>query len=86
EEGSRFGPVMMGSGVFAGVFPLEEPWAVTDKEGVSVGEALAQIGYSGEQTPGEHPVGAYFEAHISHGQFLEDEAKTIGFLHGVLGI
>lgn len=70
EEGSRFVPVMMGSGVFAGVFPLEETWAVTDKEGVSVGEALAQIGYIGEQTPGEHPIGAYFEAHIEQGLSL----------------
>ena len=86
EEGSRFVPVMMGSGVFAGVFPLEETWAVTDKEGVSVGEALAQIGYIGEQTPGEHPIGAYFEAHIEQGPILEDEAKTIGIVQGVLGI
>ncbi len=86
EEGSRFVPVMMGSGVFAGVFPLEETWAVTDKEGISVGEALAQIGYIGEQTPGDHPVGAYFEAHIEQGPILEDEAKTIGIVQGVLGI
>lgn len=86
EEGSRFVPVMMGSGVFAGVFPLEETWAVTDKEGVSVGEALAQIGYIGEQTPGDHPIGAYFEAHIEQGPILEDEAKTIGIVQGVLGI
>ncbi len=86
EEGSRFVPVMMGSGVFAGVFPLEETRAVTDKEGVSVGEALAQIGYIGEQSPGEHPIGAYFEAHIEQGPILEDEAKTIGIVQGVLGI
>ncbi|PLN46264.1 Zn-dependent hydrolase, partial [Klebsiella pneumoniae] len=86
EEGSRFVPVMMGSGVFAGVFPLEETWAVTDKEDVSVGEALEQIGYIGEQTPGDHPIGAYFEAHIEQGPILEDEAKTIGIVQGVLGI
>ena len=49
-------------------------------------EALAQIGYIGEQTPGEHPVGAYFEAHIEQGPILEDEAKTIGIVQGVLGI
>ncbi len=66
---------MMGSGVFAGVFPLEETWAVTDKEGVSVGEALEQIGYIGEQTPGDHPIGAYFEAHIEQGRFSKMKRK-----------
>ena len=47
---------------------------------------LTQIGYIGEQTPGEHPIGAYFEAHIEQGPILEDEAKTIGIVQGVLGI
>ncbi len=77
---------MMGSGVFAGVFPLEETWAVTDKEGVSVGEALAQIGYIGEQTPGSIPSAPILRRTLSRGPILEDEAKTIGIVQGVLGI
>lgn len=52
NEGSRFVPVMMGSGVFAGVFALEEIYAVQDAEGKTVGEELARIGYIGSQTPG----------------------------------
>ena len=86
EEGSRFVPVMMGSGVFAGVFPLEEIYAVQDAEGKTVGDELARIGYIGSQTPGDHPVGAYFEAHIEQGPILEAEEKVIGVVQGVLGI
>src|SRR5258706_10559634 len=46
EEGSRFTPVMMGSGVFVGAFPLESTLQRTDLEGVTVGQALPQIGYA----------------------------------------
>ena len=86
EEGSRFVPVMMGSGVFAKAFTLEHAYAATDTEGKSVGEELRRIGYVGEQEPGDHPIGAYFEAHIEQGPVLEDNAKTIGVVTGVLGI
>ncbi|MDH7608072.1 Zn-dependent hydrolase [Raoultella ornithinolytica] len=86
EEGSRFVPVMMGSGVFAGVFPLETIYAAQDAQGKTVGEELARIGYVGSQTPGDHPIGAYFEAHIEQGPILEDEEKIIGVVQGVLGI
>lgn len=86
EEGSRFVPVMMGSGVFAGVLPQEEAYAAKDAEGKTVGEELARIGYVGSQTPGDHPVGAYFEAHIEQGPILEDEEKVIGVVQGALGI
>jgi N-carbamoyl-L-amino-acid hydrolase len=86
EEGSRFVPVMMGSGVFAKVFTLEHAYAARDTEGKSVGEELARIGYVGEQEPGEHPIGAYFETHIEQGPVLEDNGTTIGVVTGVLGI
>ncbi|QDI09801.1 N-carbamoyl-L-amino acid hydrolase [Klebsiella electrica] len=86
EEGSRFVPVMMGSGVFAGVFPLDTIYAAQDAQGKTVGEELARIGYIGNQTPGDHPIGAYFEAHIEQGPILEDEEKIIGVVQGVLGI
>ncbi|MCW7538771.1 Zn-dependent hydrolase [Aquabacterium sp. A7-Y] len=86
EEGSRFVPVMMGSGVFAGAFPLEHAYAARDIEGKSVEEELRRIGYAGEQVPGDHPVAAYFETHIEQGPVLEDHGKTIGVVDAVLGI
>ncbi|VWB34237.1 amidase [Burkholderia pseudomultivorans] len=84
EEGSRFVPVMMGSGVFAGAFTLEHALAQHDRDGVSVREALAAIGYAGD-AGGAHPVGAYFEAHIEQGPVLEAHATTIGVVEGALG-
>ena len=86
EEGSRFVPVMMGSGVFAKAFTLEHAYAAKDVDGKSVKDELARIGYIGEQEPGDHPIGCYFETHIEQGPVLEDHAKTIGVVTGVLGI
>ena len=86
EEGSRFVPVMMGSGVFAGAFTLAHAYAATDTEGKTVKDELARIGYLGTQEPGEHPIGAYFETHIEQGPVLEDNDVTIGVVQGVLGI
>lgn len=86
EEGSRFVPVMMGLGVFAGHATLEDTYSTTDVNGKSVGEELQKIGYVGDQVPGDHPMGAYFEAHIEQGPILEDENVTIGEVTGVLGI
>ena len=86
EEGSRFVPVMMGSGVFAKAFTLEHAYAATDTEGKSVKAELERIGYIGEQEPGDHPIGCYFETHIEQGPVLEDHDVTIGVVTGVLGI
>jgi len=86
EEGSRFVPVMMGSGVFAKAFTLEHAYAATDTEGKTVKGELERIGYIGDQEPGDHPIGAYFETHIEQGPVLEDNDKTIGVVSGVLGI
>ncbi|MGK9175196.1 Zn-dependent hydrolase [Yokenella regensburgei] len=86
EEGSRFVPVMMGSGVFAGIIPLEVAYAATDTEGKTVKEALTEIGYMGEVTPGAHPINAYFEAHIEQGPILEAQHIEIGVVQAVLGI
>src|SRR3990170_1852485 len=83
EEGSRFTPVMMGSGVFANVFSLEHARAQRDIEGVAVGDALQGIGYAGAARP--HRLGAYFEAHIEQGPVLENERRTIGVVQGALG-
>jgi N-carbamoyl-L-amino-acid hydrolase len=86
EEGSRFVPVMMGSGVFAKVFSLEHAYAATDTEGKSVKDELTKIGYVGPEEPGAHPIGTYFEAHIEQGPVLENKNITIGAVTGVLGI
>lgn len=83
EEGSRFTPVMMGSGVYAGAFSLEHCLARTDLEGITVAEALSRIGYAGtDQAP---RFAAYFEPHIEQGPILEAESMTIGAVEGALG-
>jgi len=83
EEGSRFTPTMMGSGVFVGAHPLGQVLAQKDLEGVSVQQALQHIGYAGTASP--HEVGAYFEAHIEQGPVLESTRTTIGVVQGALG-
>ncbi|NVM88553.1 Zn-dependent hydrolase [Variovorax sp. SG517] len=87
EEGSRFVPVMMGSGVFAGAFTLEHALAQCDNDGISVSEALAAIGYAGSApvSAAASPVGAYFEAHIEQGPVLEANERVIGVVEGALG-
>lgn len=82
EEGSRFTPVMMGSGVFVGAFPLDEVLQRTDVDGVKVGDALRAIGFAGSEPIGGREVGAYFEAHIEQGPILEDEGKVLGVVSG----
>ena len=86
EEGSRFVPVMMGSGVFCGAFSLETAYAAKDVDGKTVGEELERIGYKGSQVPGDHPIGAYFETHIEQGPVLEDADKIIGVVPAVMGL
>jgi N-carbamoyl-L-amino-acid hydrolase len=86
EEGSRFVPVMMGSGVFCGAFSLETAYAAKDVDGLTVKDELARIGYLGEQVPGDHPIGAYFETHIEQGPVLEDADKVIGVVPAVMGL
>ncbi|MDY7554104.1 Zn-dependent hydrolase [Pseudomonas veronii] len=85
EEGSRFPPCMMGSGVFAGKFDLQDTLDKQDDQGLSVGAELRRIGYAGSRAVLGHPVGAYFEAHIEQGPVLEDRATTIGVVMGCLG-
>ncbi len=89
EEGSRFVPVMMGSGVYAGAFPLEHALAARDRDGVSVREALRSIGYAGNApaavADGAPVFGAYFEAHIEQGPVLEASGDVIGVVTGALG-
>lgn len=85
EEGSRFSPAMMGSGVYAGVFAQDEVDAKQDIDGVSFAQALDRIGYRGEAQAGGRATAAYFEAHIEQGPILEAEKKTIGIVTGAQG-
>ena len=83
EEGSRFVPTLMGSGVYSRVFPLESILDNKDVDGITVRDALHQIGYAGTAQP--HKLGAYFEAHIEQGPILEQTKTTIGVVLGALG-
>ncbi|OJU38039.1 MAG: Zn-dependent hydrolase [Alphaproteobacteria bacterium 65-37] len=85
EEGCRFAPAMVASGVFGGAFKLDYALAIKDRDGVTFGEALKQIGYDGKEPVGGRQVGAFFEAHIEQGPILEREKKTIGVVTGAQG-
>ena len=85
EEGSRFVPVMGGSGAFAGVFTLEYLRQQRDVDGIAFGDALQRIGYAGNAPIGGRTLEAYFEAHIEQGPILEREDKIIGVVTGALG-
>ncbi|WP_299598051.1 Zn-dependent hydrolase [uncultured Microbulbifer sp.] len=86
EEGARFSPAMIGSGVWAGEFDLHYAYAREDKEGKTFGEELARIGYKGDIPAKPRPLAAAFEVHIEQGPILEAEEKTIGVLSGVQGM
>ena len=83
EEGSRFAPAMVASGVFARVFERDWAQARQDRAGVTFGAALDAIGYRGAERCGEHPLSAFFELHIEQGPILEAEGKDIGVVTGV---
>ncbi|MGV8854571.1 MAG: Zn-dependent hydrolase [Devosia sp.] len=83
EEGARFAPAMLASGVFAGVHTQEYAYARKDPEGLSYGDELARIGWRGEEEVGARKMHAYFEYHIEQGPILEAENKQIGVVtHG----
>jgi beta-ureidopropionase / N-carbamoyl-L-amino-acid hydrolase len=86
EEGSRFAPAMVSSGVFAGVFDKQYAYDRTDREGLRFGDELERIGYKGDVKVGDHKLAAFFEVHIEQGPILEAEEKTIGIVTGVQGI
>jgi N-carbamoyl-L-amino-acid hydrolase len=86
EEGSRFAPAMLCSGVYAGVFTPDFAWSREDREGKKLGEELERIGYKGSAAPGSHKFQAMFELHIEQGPILEAEAKQVGIVTGVQGM
>ncbi len=86
EEGSRYAPAMLASGVFAGVFTPEFAYSRTDRDGKTFGEELQRIGYKGPEKAGTRKFGAMFELHIEQGPILEDEGRMIGVVQGVQGM
>ncbi|MFT5609410.1 MAG: N-carbamoyl-L-amino-acid hydrolase [Parvicella sp.] len=86
EEGSRFAPAMVASGVYAGLLDKKVSWATTDVNGCSIKQELERIGYFGEEPCGEHRLGALLEAHIEQGPILENNQKQIGVVLGGQGI
>lgn len=83
EEGARFAPAMLASGVFAGVLEQDYAYARTDAEGKVFGEELKRIGWVGDEKVGARKMHAMFEYHIEQGPILEAEGKEIGVVtHG----
>ena len=85
EDGSRFAPAMVSSGIFGGVFDLEYGLSRPDLDGKTMGQELARIGYAGPEPVGGRPIHAFFEAHIEQGPILEHDKKQIGIVQGGLG-
>ena len=85
EEGSRFAPAMIASGVYAGLFDKDYAWSRSDSDGNTIGDELRRIGYLGDRPCGEHPIGALIEAHIEQGPILEHERNQIGVVVGGQG-
>ncbi|MFC6672215.1 M20 family metallo-hydrolase [Marinobacterium aestuariivivens] len=86
EEGSRFAPAMVASGVYSGKFSLDYALDQADADGIRLGDALAAIGYDGDIEVGARRFDKFFELHIEQGPVLERENEEIGVVTGVLGM
>lgn len=86
EEGARFDPAMMSSGVIASKFSREKMLSSTDKNGITFQEALQASGYAGEQGNRLTEALAYIELHIEQGPVLAATHRDIGVVEGVLGM
>jgi N-carbamoyl-L-amino-acid hydrolase len=86
EEGSRFAPATMASAAYAGDYTTDYILSRRDAAGVSVGEALDDIGYRGTEPVAQRKLGAFVELHIEQGPLLEAENKTIGVVDRGQGI
>mgnify|MGYP000616262948 CR=1 FL=1 len=83
EEGSRYAPAMLSSGVFAGVYTQDEAYALVDRDGKAFGDELKRIGFVGDEPVGQRPLKAFFELHIEQGPILEAEGYDVGVVtHG----
>ena len=86
EEGSRFAPAMLCSGVYAGVFTPDYAYSREDRQGIKLGDELERIGYKGQHKAGAIKFSSMFELHIEQGPILEAESKMIGVVTGVQGM
>ncbi|MGJ8557656.1 MAG: Zn-dependent hydrolase [Sulfitobacter geojensis] len=83
EEGTRYAPAMLSSGVFAGIHTQDWAYDRVDAEGKTFGDELKRIGWRGEEETGARKMHAFFELHIEQGPILEAEGKDIGVVtHG----
>jgi len=86
EEGARFQPAMIASGVMAGKIALEDAYNARDKDGIRLVDELERIGYLGPEPCVARPFRAYLELHIEQGPFLEEEGLTVGVVEGIVAI
>jgi N-carbamoyl-L-amino-acid hydrolase len=86
EEGARFAPAMLASGVFAGVHSQDYAYGRKDPEGKTFGDELKRIGWVGDETVGARKMHAYFEYHIEQGPILEAEKNDIGVVTHCQGL
>ncbi|AZO13182.1 MULTISPECIES: Zn-dependent hydrolase [unclassified Mesorhizobium] len=86
EEGARFAPAMLASGVFAGVHTLDYAYGRKDLDGATFGDELKRIGWVGDEEVGARKMHAYFEYHIEQGPILEAENKQIGVVTHCQGL
>jgi N-carbamoyl-L-amino-acid hydrolase len=86
EEGARFQPAMIASGVMAGKIALEDAYNARDKDGIRLVDELERIGYLGAEPCVPRPFRAYLELHIEQGPFLEEEGLAVGVVDGIVAI
>ena len=86
EEGARFPPSMLGSGVFAGAIPRETAYEARDAGGARLLDDLERIGYRGDAPCAPRPIGSYVELHIEQGPVLVSEGAQIGVVEGIFGL
>jgi len=86
EEGARFQPAMIASGVMAGKIALEDAYDARDKDGLRLVDELERIGYLGPEPCVPRPLRAYLELHIEQGPFLEEEKLAVGVVEGIVAI
>ncbi len=86
EEGARFQPAMIASGVMAGKIALEDAYNARDKDGVRLVDELERIGYLGPEPCVPRPLRAYLELHIEQGPCLEEEGLAVGVVEGIVAI
>src|SRR5437867_12023237 len=86
EEGARFQPAMIASGVMAGKIALEDAYNTRDADGIRLADELERIGYLGSEPCVARPFRAYLELHIEQGPILEEEGLSVGVVEGIVAI